>query len=87
MIAVAIDLNVAFWGAWVGVHLGLDFWPSLAGASLVYTVLATTFTGRSFGRQWLAGSFEWSGRYPRPGGSSPRARTAPDFLISSRSLA
>ena len=49
IIAVAVDLNAAFWGAWVGVRLGFDFWPSVAVASLTYTVLATTLTGRSFG--------------------------------------
>ncbi len=49
IIAVAIDLNVAFWGAWVGVELGLDFWRAVAVVSLSYTVLATTLAGRSFG--------------------------------------
>ena len=49
IIAVAVDLNVAFWGAWLGVRLSFDFWPALAVASLLYTVLATTLTGRSFG--------------------------------------
>jgi hypothetical protein len=49
IIAVAIDLNIAFWAAWVGVLLRFDFWPALAVASLLYTVLATALTGRSFG--------------------------------------
>jgi len=75
IIAVAIDLNLAFWGAWVGVRLGLDFWPSLAGVSLAYTVLATTFTGRSFGLM-AAG---WLVRLVR---SMP----SPRRLVSSRAL-
>lgn len=49
IIAVALDLNAAFWGAWIGVRVGFEFWPSLAVVSLAYTVLATTVTGRSFG--------------------------------------
>jgi hypothetical protein len=49
MMAVAIDLNIAFWGAWVAVHLRFDFWPALAVASLLYSVLSTALTGRSFG--------------------------------------
>jgi transcriptional regulator with XRE-family HTH domain len=56
IIAVLIDLNAVFGLAWLGVLLGFTFWPSVATASISYTVLATAFVGRSFGligSQWL----------------------------------
>lgn len=56
LIAAAIDLNVPFGLGWLGVLLGFDYWPSVAIAAVSYTVLGTSFMGRSVGlvaSQWL----------------------------------
>ncbi len=56
IIAVAIDLSATFGLGGLGVLLGLAYWPSVAIAAVSYTVLATSFIGRSVGlvaSQWL----------------------------------
>lgn len=56
LIAAAIDVNATFGLGWLGVVVGFDYWPSVAIAAVSYTVLGTSFMGRSFGlvaSQWL----------------------------------
>ena len=54
--AMLIDTAAMFGLATLGRLLGLTFWPALALASMSYTLLATSLTGRSFGlitSEWL----------------------------------
>lgn len=56
LVAVAFDLKAMFGLTAAGMLLDFAFWPSLAVGAVGYTVLATSFAGRSFGRiasEWL----------------------------------
>jgi hypothetical protein len=56
IIAVAIDLTMMVGLGFLGVLAGLSHWPSAAIASISYSLLATSFIGRSFGlvaSEWL----------------------------------
>jgi transcriptional regulator with XRE-family HTH domain len=56
IVGVAIDLAALLGLGAAGVLLGFGYWPSAAIASMSYTVLATSFIGRSFGlvaSEWL----------------------------------
>ena len=53
---ICLDMAATFALTWGGRVIGLAFWPSLALASMSYTLLATGLTGRSFGlaaAEWL----------------------------------
>ena len=54
--AISLDTAATFGLARAGTAAGLAFWPSLALASMSYTILATSLFGRSFGlvaSEWL----------------------------------
>lgn len=73
IIAVAIDLHAMFGLGLLGIVLGFTYWPSVAVASVSYSVLATSFVGRSVG---LVAS-EWLIRTLKPAQATRR-------LVSSR---